>query len=312
MTSRPRLVISGASGLVGSHLQKVARERYDLTLLTRNEEKAAEGNGWVFWNPEGASQGDTSALGPLAESLSGAYGIVNLAGVSISDGRLDETHRERVLESRLQSARALLLAQRRAETPAQVWFQASATGYYGDRGDTELTERSHIGAGLLSDVCRAWEEAPEDAGGARLVIGRFGTVLAKEAESWNKLLLPIRLFVGGPLGSGQQWFPWVDAEDAVRAILFLLETNSAEGIYNVNAPDSVRQLEFTRAVARRLSRPAVIPAPAFALRFALGNLADALLLDSVRVVPERLGLEGFTFERPTLERELDALLGQGV
>jgi uncharacterized protein (TIGR01777 family) len=307
MAERPVLIISGASGLIGSLLQGAAQSRYDLKMLTRNPEKAAE-PGWVLWNPEKASQGDETALRTLSDTLSGSYALVNLAGVSISDGRLDEAHRARVLESRVQSTRALLLAQRQAQNPAKVWFQPSASGYYGDRGDALLTEDAAPGKAPLSAICRAWEEAAEDAGGARLVVGRLGTVLTPEAESWNKLLLPIRLFVGGPLGSGQQWFPWIEGDDLARAILFLLETPQTKGVYNLTAPEPVRQIAFVRAVASRLSRPAFVPAPAFALRLALGELADALLLASARVVPERLTQAGFQFERGTLSAALDKLL----
>lgn len=307
MTLRPVLVVSGASGLIGTRLSRAVKDRFELRLLTRDP-NTAQKPGWITWNPEAASVGDEGALKALSATLSGAHAIVNLAGVSISDGRLDEAHRKRVLESRLQSTRALLLAQRRAEQPAGVWYQASATGYYGDRGDTELTERSEPGVGPLSDICRAWEAAPEDAGGARLVVGRMGTVLAREAESWKKLVLPIRLFAGGPLGSGQQWFPWIDADDLAEAILFLIEKPDASGVYNLTAPEPVRQLTFARAVAERLSRPAALPAPAFALRVLLGGLADNLILASAKVVPKRLERDGFPFSKPTLATELDKLL----
>ena len=307
-SKRPVLVISGASGLVGSHLIEAAKSRYDLRLLTRSSGRTApNGQTWVTWDAKAASQGDEAALTSLTEAVSGAHAIVNLAGASIADGRLGEEHQERILKSRLESAKALLLAQRRAENPAKVWFQASATGFYGDRGDTELTERSPIGNEPLSEICRLWEAAPEDAGGARLVTGRFGIVLSKEAETWKKLLLPVKLFVGGPLGSGQQWFSWIDAGDLARAILFLIE-REAEGVYNLTAPEPVRQLELTRQTAAELSRPAVIPAPAFALRLALGGLADALILASARVLPARLGREGFTFKQPTFAGELNKLL----
>lgn len=305
---RPILVISGASGLVGSHLIQAAKSRYDLRLLTRSSGRAApEGQTWVTWDARAASGGNEAALESLTEAVSGAHAVINLAGASIADGRLGEAHLRRIVESRLESAKALLLAQRRAENPAKVWFQASATGYYGDRGDAELTERSPIGHEPLSEVCRVWEAAPEDAGGARLVTGRFGIVLSKEAETWKKLLLPIKLFAGGPLGSGQQWFPWIDADDLTRAILFLIES-SAAGVYNLTAPEPVRQLTLTRQTAARLSRPAVVPAPAFALRLALGGLADALILASAKVLPVRLEREGFTFEHPTFAAELDKLL----
>ena len=301
-------MISGASGLVGSHLIQAAKSRYDLRLLTRSRDRdAPDGQTWVTWNPEAASRGDDAALSSLTEAVSGAHAIINLAGASIADGRLGKEHLERIVESRVQSAKALLNAQRRAENPAKVWFQASATGYYGDRGDTELTERSPAGNEPLSEVCKVWEATPKDAGGAKLVTGRFGIVLAKEAETWQKLLLPIKLFVGGPLGSGQQWFSWIDADDLARAILFLLEGDT-DGVYNFTVPEPVRQLKLTRQTAAKLSRPAVVPAPAFALRLALGGLADALILASAKVLPARLEREGFTFEHPTFESELEKLL----
>jgi uncharacterized protein len=305
---RPILLISGASGLVGSHLIEAARERYDLRLLTRSSGKPAQlGARWLTWDPGAASRGDEGALERLGAAVSGAHAIVNLAGASIADGRLGAAHRRRVLESRLASARALLLAQRRAERPAAIWFQASATGFYGDRGDALLTEDAPPGDAPLSEICRAWEAAPEDAGGAQLVVGRLGIVLAPEAEAWNKLLLPIKLSLGGPLGSGQQWLSWIDAGDLARAILFLIEQGAA-GVYNLTAPEPVRQLELTRQTAARLGRPAVLPTPAFALRLALGGLADALILASARVVPERLQDAGFAFRYPTLESELEHLL----
>ncbi len=302
-------MISGASGLVGSHLIEAAKSRYDLRLLTRSSGKTApDGQTWITWDSKAAGEGDEAALGSLTNAVSGAYAIINLAGTSIADGRLGDEHQKRILESRLESAKALLLAQRRAEQPAKVWFQTSATGFYGDRGDTELTERSPIGNAPLSEICRLWEAAPEDAGGARLVTGRLGIVLSKEAETWQKLLLPIKLFVGGPLGSGQQWLSWIDSDDLARAILFLIESDNAEGVYNFTAPEPVRQITLTRQTAAKLSRPAVVPAPAFALRLALGGLADALILASAKVLPARLEREGFTFNQPTFADELDKLL----
>ena len=306
--TRPVLVISGASGLIGSHLTKAAKGRYDLRLLTRNTDKpAVDGASWIAWNPEAASQGDEAELETLSATVSGAHAIVNLAGASVAEGRLDSAHRKRIVESRVQSARALLLAQRRAERSAPVWFQASATGFYGDQGDTELTESSPAGSGPLSRICHIWEAAPEDAGGARLVVGRIGIVLAKDASGWKKMLLPIQYFAGGPFGTGQQWYAWIDAGDVARAILFLIEEGSS-GPYNLTAPEPIRQMTLVRKVASRLSRPAAVPAPAFALRLALGGLADSLLLASAKVLPARLQEEGFSFERPTFDAELDKLL----
>lgn len=309
-TSRPVLVISGASGLIGTHLVEAARATYDLRLLTHRADKpGSAGVTWTAWQPEAAASGDEAALAALTATLSGAHAVIHLAGASIADGRLDAEHRKRIVESRIASTRALLLAQRRAERPAPVWFQASATGYYGDQGDAVLTEDAPAGEGPLSDICRVWEAAPEDAGGARLLTGRIGIVLAKDASGWKKMLLPIRLFAGGPFGSGQQWYAWIDADDLARAILFLIEREGSAGVYNLTAPEPVRQLELVRKTASRLSRPAALPAPAFALRLALGGLADALLLASARVLPARLGSEGFSFERLIFDAELDKLLG---
>jgi uncharacterized protein (TIGR01777 family) len=308
-SSHPILVISGASGLIGSHLSAAAKDRYELRLLTRNVDKSARsGASWVAWNPEAAAQGDETALNRLAETLSGAHAIVNLAGASVANGRLGEAHQKRLVKSRVQSAKALLLAQRRAQNPAKVWFQPSGINFYGDRGDAALTERAAPGSSPLSDICRIWEAAPEDAGGARLIVGRISVVLAKDAPTWKKLLLPVKLFAGGPFGSGEQWFSWIDADDLAHAILFLIENEASEGVYNLTAPEPLRQVDFVRRVASRLSRPAALPAPAFALRLALGGLADALLLASARVLPERLQQEGFTYGYPTFEVELNKLL----
>ena len=311
MTTRPVLVISGASGLIGTHLIEAAKARYDLRLLTRNPDKTAEnreGRTWVAWDPDASSRGDEGALGALTEAVSGAHAVVNLAGVSVAEGRLDGAHRRKVIESRTRSAKALLLAQRRAAEPAKVWFQASATGFYGDRGDAVLTEASPAGHGPLVDICRVWEAAPEDAGGARLVVGRIGIVLAKDAAGWQKMVLPVKFFVGGPFGSGQQWYSWIDADDLAQTILFLVEKEGAAGVYNLTTPEPIRQGDLVRQTATRLGRPALLAAPAFALRLALGGLADALILASAKVLPGRLQAEGFVFGRPTFGQELDKLL----
>lgn len=308
--TRPTLVISGASGLVGRALVRAAQGRYDLQLLTRDPAKrtAPSGAAFVGWSPAAARTGDERALGALQETLEGTHAVVNLAGASIADGRLDRAHQQRVLGSRVDSAQTLLAAARRCSAPPKVWFQASATGLYGDRGDAELSERAPSGEGVLPDICRRWEAAPEDAGGARLIVGRIGVVFAREAPAWQKLLLPVKLFVGGPLGSGQQWLSWIHVEDLANAILFLIEREGSSGPYNLTAPGSVRQLELTRAAAERLARPAALPAPAPLLRLALGGVADALLLASAKVRPARLLEEGFSFRYPTLTHALDELL----
>jgi len=306
---RPRLIIAGAGGVVGRHLSAAARDRYDVVVLTRGGTTPA-GARSVRWSPSAASDGDDSALDALAGELDGAAALVNLAGSSIAAGRLGEAHVRRVRESREQAGATLVAAAQRAKAPPPVWFQASGIDIYGDGGERVLDETASVaGDGPIQLVGRAWEASADGARPfARVILGRIGVVLAPDAEAWTKLLLPIRLFVGGPLGSGQQWFPWIEADDLARAILFLIEDERAEGPYNLVA-EPVRQIELTRLAARALRRPAFMPAPAFALRLALGGVADVLLLTSKRAVPARLREAGFSFQAPTAEAAVAKLLG---
>ncbi len=311
--TEPRLLIAGASGVVGRHLVAAARERYEVVTLTRAlKDSAPAGARPVLWKPTAAKENDERALETLAESLSGARAVVNLAGASIAGGRLGKEHKRRVLESRLDSTDTLAAAFKRARKPPPVWFQASAVHYYGDRGEEALDETAGPQPGFfLSEVCQAWERAAKAVEkDTRLVIGRLGLVLAKDADAWQKLLLPVKLFVGGPLGSGQQWYAWIDADDLARAILHLVESESAAGVYNLSAPEPVRQVTLTRKATLRLKRPALVPAPAFALRAAVGGVADTLLLSSTKIVPQRLLASGFNFAQPDIEGELDELLGK--
>jgi uncharacterized protein (TIGR01777 family) len=266
----------------------------------------------VSWDPKAAAGGDSSALERVRLALDGAHAVVNLAGASIADGRLDERHRARVLESRVEATRAVVEGAKRCESPPSVLVQASASGFYGDCGEERVTEGRPSGSLFLSEVCRRWEaeaaRATQLDRAPRLAIARFGVVLGAGAPAWEKLLLPIRLGVGGRLGSGRQWMPWVDLDDVARAVVRLVSDERCTGAYNVSAPEPVRQVDLVRQVASRLHRPAVLPAPAFALKLALGKLADELLLPSCRMVPDRLVAEGFRFERPTLERELEHIL----
>ncbi len=308
--ARPTLVIAGASGVVGTHLVRQALGRYDVRILTRRSNvQTPAGVTAVTWNPTAAKEEDEAALLRVGEALSGAAALVNLAGASIADGRLDEDHKRRVLESRVDSTATLLAAHKRSPAPPGVWLQGSATGYYGDAGEVELTEDAPPAEGFfLADVCKAWEAAAEDANGARLVIGRIGLVLAKDAPAWQKMLLPVKLFVGGRFGDGEQWYPWVDADDLARAMLFLVENDESEGAYNLTAPEPVRQIDLIERAARRLGRPAIFPTPAPLLRLALGEVADALLLPSAKVMPARLQAEGFVFQHAHIASELDKLL----
>ncbi len=313
------MVIAGASGLIGRRLVAATKTHWNVTVLTRTVDGSEPaGVTAVAWNPCAARDGDEAALDTLAGVLDGADVLVNLAGASIADGRFGAEHRRRILDSRIDATRTLVEAAKRTEHAPATWLQASASGIYGDRGDEVLDEASPPADDFLAQVGVAWEAAAAPAAErSRLVIGRIGVVFAPEAKAWQQLLLPIRLFAGGPLGSGRQWWPWVHADDLVRAMLFLVGTRKAdavngetraEGAYVLTAPEPARQIDIARAAARELRRPVWLPAPAFALRIVLGGLADYLLLPSTRAVPKRLLDAGFTFHYPTIDEAAAGLI----
>ena len=309
---RPTLILAGSGGPMARHIARAAHEQYDVVALTRTVDGSEPAGARPHaWKPGAAEEGDERALDALAALMDGAHAIVNLAGASIDGGRFGAGHRRRLVQSRVRSTTTLVRALERTTRPPDVWVQGSATGHYGDRGDEVLTEDARSPDGFfLAEVTRAWEGAAAPASArCRMATARCGVVLSPDAPAWNKLLLPIRLFVGGPLAGGDQWFPWISGEDLARAMLFLIETPTAEGPFNVAAPEPVRQKELAREAAARLSRPSFFPTPAPLLRVALGGLADQLVLPSQRVVPARLQEMGFAFEHPTIAAALDHLLG---
>jgi uncharacterized protein len=303
----PRLVIAGAGGVIGRHLLRATEGRYERVVLTRGGTRPT-GVRHVEWNPRAAATGDEAALAALARELDGAAALVNLAGSSISAGRLDAKHVATLRSSRVEAGATLSAAAARSALPPPVWFQASGTSIYAEGGESEIDEGAPLDtASPLGEVGVVWEAAATPPAGTRVVTGRMGMVLAPEAEAWRRLLLPIRLFVGGPLGSGRQWWPWIHADDAAGAIVWLLENERAAGVYNLVA-EPVRQIELSRGAARRLRRPTLVSVPAFAVRIIMGGLGDPLLLESRRVVPERLFEDGYPFQAPNVEAALQRLL----
>jgi uncharacterized protein len=303
----PRLVIAGAGGTIGTHLMRAAQGRFQPVVLTRGG-AGAPGGEVVRWNPHAAAASDAAGLAVVTGALEGAAAVVNLAGSSISAGRLDARHVAALRASRVDAGATLSEAAARCRRPPAVFFQISGTNIYGDGGERELDEETPIDVTTpLGEVGVVWEASARPPSSTRAVVGRAGMVLAPDAEVWRRLLLPVRLFVGGPFGSGEQWWPWIHADDLARAILWLVERDDAEGVYNL-VGEPVRQIDLIRGVARRLGRPALLRAPAVALRAVLGGLADALLLESRRVVPARLYAEGFEFEAPAIDTALDRLL----
>lgn len=263
---------------------------------------AAVGEAW--WDPlAGTIERD---------ALEGADAVVHLAGATIA-GRFTKRHRRAVRESRIRGTRLLARTIASLERKPQVLVSASAMGIYGDRGDELLDETKPPGEGFLADVARQWEAetAPAAEAGIRVVLVRTGLVLAAGGGALPPLLTPARLGLGGPLGSGRQWWSWVAIDDVLAAYAFAIATPALAGPVNLAAPAAVRQAEFARVLGRVLGRPAFLPAPAFALRLLLGRgMADSLLLASAHLAPAALTAAGFRFRFETLEPALRHVLGR--
>lgn len=301
---RGKILFSGASGLIGSALVRRAEaKQFQVIRLTRGK---SSNSSFVTWNPESAD--------PVSPSdrprLEGATAAIHLSGANLSSHRWTTSYKQEIVTSRTQSTSALVRLFGQLEEKPRVLLCASATGIYGDRGDTVLSEDSAPGHGFLPDTCTAWEaEAQRAAGlGIRTVNTRFGVVLAREGGAFPKLLNLFRLGLGGKLGSGSQWFSWIALEDLVSAMSFLMQTPSVSGPVNFVSPQPVRNEEFTRVLAETLHRPAIFKAPAFALRLGLGQMADDALLSSTRTIPNALQNAGFQFRFPRLEDAFKAIL----
>ncbi|MSQ36330.1 MAG: TIGR01777 family protein [Dehalococcoidia bacterium] len=296
-----RVVVSGSSGLVGTAVrEQLAAEGHEVQPLLRGD---AEGSGPRWIAPSG---GEAGWIAPNA--LAGADAVVHLAGASIGEGRWTERRRTELRASRIDATRLLVdhlgtLAER-----PRVLVAASAVGAYGDRGDELLTEDAALGSGFLADLVRDWERevVRAEALGVRVVRLRFGVVLAAHGGALPRMVTPMKLGVGGRLGSGRQWMPWVALPDVARAISWAL-AEPVHGVVNVVAPEQATNAEFTRALGRVLHRPALFPTPALALRLLLGGAADELLLASQRVVPARLLAAGFQFTQPRVDGALRAI-----
>ncbi|RPI84999.1 MAG: TIGR01777 family protein, partial [Planctomycetaceae bacterium] len=234
--------------------------------------------------------------------------VVHLAGENIAGGRWTPARKGRIRDSRVKGTRMLCDALAQLATPPKVFVSASAIGYYGNRGDEVLSETSPPGSGFLADVCRDWESAVEPLKnkGTRIVNLRFGVILSAKGGALAQMLTPFKLGVGGILGNGRQYMSCLSLDDAVGIIRFALENDSLRGPVNAVCPQPVTNLEFTKALGRTLHRPTIIPLPAFAARLALGELADALLLASARVVPDRLQAAGYSFRHADVESALKA------
>ena len=292
-----RVLVSGASGLIGSALLPVLTSAgFEVVRLTRAR---TVGAGEVSWDPD-------QALSP--EPVSGFDAVVHLAGESIV-GRWTAAKKKRILESRVGPTVRLSKALALAPQPPRVLVTASAVGYYGNRGGEVLREESAPGSGFLADVCRQWEDAAEPAAqaGIRTVHVRFGLVLSSRGGALAKMLLPFRLGLGGRVGDGRQWWSWIHIDDVAGAILHTLKTELS-GPVNVVGPNPATNAEFTKVLGSVLTRPTIFPMPAFAARLFFGEMGDELLLASQRVEPAKLAGSGYRFEFEDLKQSLTKLL----
>jgi uncharacterized protein len=297
-----KILISGASGLVGTHLTSALRQQgHTVGRLVRPKGQPSAGD--VPWDPE-ARTIDVAAM-------DGTDAFVHLSGAPIGSGRWSRQRKAILRSSRVDSTRILVDAFARLRQKPKLFVCASATGYYGDRGDEILTESSEPGTDFLALLARDWEAEAMQAehSGIRTVRLRFGLILSSHGGALGRLRLPFQWGIGGRFGSGRQWMSWITLDDIIEITRRVIENQALTGAVNVVTPNPLRNSEFVRLVAKALNRPAIFPAPAFALRLALGEMARPLLLASQRVRPEKLLAMNYAFRFSGLASALDSLLG---
>lgn len=302
-----RVIIIGGTGLIGQALAAdLVKDDYEVIVLTRDPAKAmglptgVKAERWDAKTPQG-----------WGHWLEGAEAVVNLAGAGIAgDGLIPTPWRDRrkkvLTESRVNAGIAASEAVRLAKVKPRLFVQASAVGYYPVHTDQqEITENTNAGTGFLPQLCQAWEKSSLEVEkqGVRRIILRTGLVLSPKGGMLPRTALPFRLFVGGPMGSGQQWMPWIHIADQIAAMRFLMGHDEAKGVFNICVPHPVRNREFGKTIGKVLGRPAFIPIPAFALQLALGEMAT-ILLDGQRAIPQRLLEMQYKFRFTNLEEAL--------
>jgi uncharacterized protein len=298
-----KLLIAGASGFIGSALvQRLSQRSDSLKLLSRRPRSPvrASNQEWLVWEP--------GVPGGWEESIDGADGVVNLAGEGIAEKRWTERQKELIRSSRIDSTRALVQAIAKAKEKPKFLINASAVGYYGPRGDETLTEESAPGKDYLARVCLAWEAEAKKAQdyGVRVALLRTGIVLGKGKGALAKMVPPFKFFVGGRLGSGKQWMPWIHIEDEIGLLFFLIENASAQGSFNATAPNPVTMEEFCKVLGKVLNRPSWAPVPASLLTLLLGEMAD-LVLAGQKALPQAAQKLGYEFRYPNLAGALASL-----
>jgi uncharacterized protein len=288
-------------------VKKLLARDYRVVVLSRSPRK---GTAFESGQVEVVAWDGRSAQG-WGHYADGAYGIINLAGENIADGRWTSSRKAAILESRLAAGRAVTEAVAQAARRPLVVIQASGIGYYGSRGDEVMDETSPAGSGFLADVAVQWERStePVEAHGVRRVIIRTGVVLGRSGGFLSRVVLPFRFFMGGHMGSGRQWLSWIHMEDEVGAICFLLEREDARGAFNLSSPHPLSAKDFFREAGRALGRPSWLPVPGFMLHLVLGEMADELILSGQRALPKKLLNAGYVFTYPEAGAALREVFG---
>ena len=299
---RKRILVAGSSGMIGTQLVAfLDTGGHEVWRMVRRE--VSEGKNEVFWDPSSGELDGTI--------LEGFDAIIHLGGEGIGDKRWSNKRKSMIKDSRVDSTKLLSDAICSMKNKPECFILASAIGWYGARGEEELSEDSSIGEGFLSEVCQEWEAAAsklEDSG-VRSVFLRSGIVLAATGGALGKMLLPFKFGAGGPMGGGRQWMSWVSLDDEIYAIHHLLMNEASKGVYNITAPQPVRQKSFAKTLGKVLRRPAIAPLPRFVVKILFGEMGEKLTLDSQRVIPARLEDEGYEFLHNDLESALRDSLG---
>jgi len=297
------ILVSGSHGLIGSSLIPYLRNLgHNVVRLQR--EKGLEDQSSILWDPIGKTIDK--------EPLNDIDAVIHLAGENVGSGKWNSSKRAAIRESRIEGTQFLCQTVASLASPPQTFISASAVGYYGNRGDTLLRENSLPGDGFLSGVCQDWEAASNILKGSstRLVNARIGVVMSLDGGALQKMVTPFKLGIGGRLGSGTQYISWISIDDVVQALFHLLVHTELEGAVNLVAPNSITNLELTKALGAALNRPTVIPMPEVAVRGIFGQMGEELLLFSTRVEPKKLSDTGFNFQHPSIEDALASLVSE--
>lgn len=296
-----KIAIAGASGLIGIALvARLKSDGHEIIRLVRPPLPSTEDR--IAWDPE------MGVLNP--DELNGVDAVINLAGENIASLRWTEKKKQKIRDSRIKGTQLLAKTLAEMENPPKIWINASAIGFYGNRGSETLHEKSLPGEGFLSEVCQEWEKATQPAidKGVRVAQLRFGMVISRAGGALARMLLPFKLGLGGTIGSGEQWISWILIDDAVDAICFTLQNDELKGPVNVVAPDAVTNKEFTKTLGKVLGRPTALPMPSFLVKLLFGEMGNALMLSSSVVAPIELEEKGFKFRFPELDGALSYIL----